>query len=86
MYLEIITVAVWNIIVFCAYAYDKHNARHGGRRVSERTLITMTILFGGIGAVCGMYIFHNKTRHLRFNFIGITSFFVTILLCLKIVL
>ncbi|MDR1158433.1 MAG: DUF1294 domain-containing protein [Oscillospiraceae bacterium] len=63
----VVALAIWNAVVFCLYGWDKRRARRGGRRVSEKTLLTMTVLMGGPGALLGMYIFRHKTRHLKFQ-------------------
>jgi uncharacterized membrane protein YsdA (DUF1294 family) len=54
--------ALWNVVVFCIYAYDKQAARDGAWRVREDTLILIAITFGGICAfVCQRWMRH-KTR------------------------
>jgi uncharacterized membrane protein YsdA (DUF1294 family) len=59
--------AVWNLIVFAIYGYDKYNAINGRPRVSERTLISFAFLFGGLGAFLGMQVFRHKRRHRVFQ-------------------
>ena len=46
---------------------DKRRAQRGKWRIPERTLFLSAALFGGLGGVLGMHIFHHKTRHLRFR-------------------
>jgi uncharacterized membrane protein YsdA (DUF1294 family) len=55
-----------NLITFVVFGIDKHQARRGGRRVPERTLFTLAILGGSIGALAGMYVWHHKTLHRSF--------------------
>lgn len=66
---EIILVgwAVWNLIVFLIYAYDKTNAVKRQWRIPESTLILLAIAGGGLGAILGMYLIRHKTRHLKFK-------------------
>ncbi len=57
----------WNLAVFLLYGVDKAKAKKGRRRISEKTLLFSTLLLGGIGGFAGMYVFHHKTRHLKFR-------------------
>ncbi len=57
-----------NIIVFNLYAYDKHTARTGEWRLTERLLITAA-LFGPFGAYVAMHLFRHKIRKLKFYLI-----------------
>lgn len=56
-----------NILTFALYGWDKMMARHGRRRVRERTLIGAAVSGGAAGALLGMRIFRHKTRHLKFR-------------------
>ena len=46
---------------------DKHKAKMGNRRIPENSLFTFTILGGGVGTIIGMYVFHHKTKKLKFT-------------------
>ena len=61
-------LAVLNCITFIVYAADKRIARSGkgGRRVPERTLITLAFIGGCVGALLGMVLCRHKTKHVRF--------------------
>ena len=63
----IIIFIAWNAIVFFVYGFDKHQAKAGGWRVSEKTLMLLALLFGGIGAWFGMQGFRHKTKHKLFT-------------------
>ena len=52
-----------NIFTFSLYGADKRKARRGAWRISEKTLLTCTWLFGGVGALIGMRVFRHKTKH-----------------------
>ena len=52
-----------NIITFLSLGYDKLQAKAGGRRIPEKTLLFMGILGGAIGGLLGMQVFRHKTRH-----------------------
>ena len=60
--------AVFNLITFFVYAFDKHIAksRSGKRRVPERTLILLAFCGGCIGALFGMLLCRHKTKHTKF--------------------
>ena len=55
-----------NLAAFGVYGLDKHLARAGRRRISERALFGWALLGGGLGAWCGMYWFRHKTKHWYF--------------------
>ena len=51
-----------NFWTFAAYGYDKAQSRRGGRRVSERHLLTLAAIGGSPGALLGRRMFRHKTR------------------------
>lgn len=55
-----------NLTGFVLMGADKHKAKKGAWRISERTLFLTAILGGSIGSILGMYIFRHKTRHKKF--------------------
>ncbi len=57
---------LWNIISFGLYAYDKMQAKSGGWRVPEKTLLTVSLLGGCFGGTLAMYLLRHKTRHTSF--------------------
>ena len=46
---------------------DKHKAKMAERRIPENTLFMFTILGGGVGTIAGMYVFHHKTKKMKFK-------------------
>ena len=54
--------ALWNVVVFCVYAYDKQAAREGAWRVREDRLILLAIALGGIGALTCQKWLRHKTK------------------------
>ena len=50
------------VLLFVMMA-DKFYARSGRRRVPEKTLFLLALLFGAPGGLLGMYAFRHKTRH-----------------------
>ena len=62
-----ITLLIWNIAVMLIYGTDKFFARKNKRRIKESTLILISFLLGGAGAVFGMVIFNHKTSKMKFR-------------------
>ena len=60
---------------FCVYACDKHQAKTGGWRVPERTLLLLALAFGAPGALAGMRVMHHKTLKKRFT-VSVPAFLV----------
>lgn len=56
-----------NVLSFGLMGADKRRARKGRRRIRERTLWIVSALFGALGGLLGMAVFHHKTRHWRFR-------------------
>jgi len=63
------------LIYFCAINFaaftvmfaDKKRAKEHRWRISEGTLFLLAFLGGSPGAICGMFLFRHKTRHLYFR-------------------
>lgn len=58
--------AVWTMVAFLLYGYDKNRAGRGARRVPEIVLHGVAWFGGAIGALAGMLIWRHKTRHTLF--------------------
>ena len=56
-----------NIITFIIYGIDKYKSIKHKYRISENTLIILSILGGPLGAFFGMIIFHHKTKKKKFT-------------------
>ena len=59
-----------NLAGFILMGIDKFRAKRNRWRIPEKHLFLVALLFGSIGILTGMYVFHHKTRHLTFT-IGI---------------
>ena len=56
-----------NLLGFVLYGTDKAKSkRKGSSRISERTLLWLARLGGGLGCWLGMMLFRHKTKHTRF--------------------
>lgn len=58
---------VWNLIVFFIYGIDKSKARREARRISEKFLLLVALIFGAVGAMFGMVVFNHKTSKMKFR-------------------
>ena len=70
----IIYLVIINLAAFFIFGIDKRRAIKNRWRIAESTLFLLALIGGSIGAEAGMYVFHHKTRHLRFV-IGIPLIF-----------
>ena len=61
----IIIFLIVNLVVFTMYGIDKWKAIHHKWRIPEATLIGAA-LFGVVGALLGMIVFHHKIRKPKF--------------------
>lgn len=59
-----------NIVTWILFGIDKWKAKRNKWRIPEATLLFFAVIGGSIGALCGMYLFHHKTKHKKF-FIGV---------------
>ncbi|MET3731301.1 DUF1294 domain-containing protein [Moheibacter stercoris] len=57
---------ILNLITFIAFAWDKHKAKNNQRRISESTLLLLTLFGGTIGAILAMILFRHKTAKTSF--------------------
>ncbi len=65
--LVVALVAVYNLVVFCVYGYDKRCAIKDKWRVPEKVLIGLALFGGSVGAYLGMTVFRHKTKHTKFT-------------------
>lgn len=69
-----------NLISFILYGIDKQKAQKQQWRIPEKTLLTSALLGGAMGSLCGMELFHHKTKK---NYFWIINIFA---LCLHVVI
>ena len=74
----LIYLGIMTLITYVVYAIDKNKARKpGARRISEATLLTLSVLGGCYGGYLAMIIKHHKTKHWYFvlvNILGIVGY------------
>lgn len=56
-----------NIFSFVLFGIDKLYAKGRMKRISEKTLIFISFMGGGMGSLLGMKIFRHKTLHMKFR-------------------
>ncbi|WP_294476285.1 DUF1294 domain-containing protein [uncultured Ruminococcus sp.] len=70
----LICYAVINLIVFIMFGADKTKAKYDKWRTPENRLIIGSV-FGIIGGLLGMVVFHHKTRKPKFS-VGLPVIFI----------
>jgi uncharacterized membrane protein YsdA (DUF1294 family) len=55
-----------NLTGFLFMGLDKHKARKGKWRISEKLFWTFAFVGGSLGIYLGMHYFRHKTKHFRF--------------------
>lgn len=81
----LLSYALINLFSFGQFFWDKRQARQGGSRIPEKTLLFWALIGGSLGAKLGQRYFRHKTRKHPFardlNMIILLQFvFVTLLL------
>lgn len=79
---NIYLIMLLNIINFVFYGIDKKKARDNKWRISEKTLLTLSLV-AGIGGLAGMKLFHHKTREKKFYLVNIIGILLNIYILLK---
>lgn len=70
-----IYLIIINVIGLIIMNYDKKCAINRKWRVPEHTLFLVAAAFGSFGVLSGMYLFHHKTKHIKF-IIGIPAILI----------
>ena len=66
----ILYLVIINVITFVIFGVDKYKAIRQEWRIRESTLLGLALVGGSIGGWLAMYIFHHKTKKVKF-FVGI---------------
>lgn len=82
----LLTVLIWNVIVYLIYRSDKIRAIKGKRRISEKCLVLCALILGGLGAAVRMYGLRHKTKHIKFKIFVPLGFLITVSAILYIAL
>lgn len=73
-----------NILSIILMGIDKKLAISKKQRISEFTLLGLSFLGGSIGTILGMYLFHHKTKKLKFIILVPLSLILNIIIYLNI--
>lgn len=66
MYLFICYIAVINLYGIFIMHEDKKRAKKHQWRISENTLMFISLILGSLGILLGMILFRHKTKHAKF--------------------
>ena len=69
-----------NLVVLFLFMADKHKAKKNQRRISERTLLLVGFLGGGIGGLLAQRLFRHKTQKGYFTITYVLAIIVHIAL------
>ncbi len=64
-----------NIVCLLLTGLDKFNAIHKNFRIPEKVFFILSFIGGSLGTLTGMYVFHHKTKKMKF-FLGIPFLFI----------
>lgn len=62
------------------------NAIRGKRRIRETTLYILSLIGGPVGAIIGMYLFHHKTKKIKFYLINVLTLCIWIYLSYRFII
>lgn len=60
-------LCIINLIGFIIMFIDKNRAIHKRWRISEKTLLGISVIGGSIGMLLGINVFRHKTKHIKFT-------------------
>ena len=67
MYLFLLYITLLNLLGLTLMYIDKIKAINNEWRISENTLMLVSILGGSVGSYLGMKLFRHKTKHVKFS-------------------
>lgn len=75
-------IIVLNIVTFFTYGLDKYLAIKRKRRISEISLLILSII-APFFALLGMFIFHHKTKKIKFYFTNLIALTIQLILIIN---
>lgn len=73
-----------NAVIFCLFFIDKRKAIKNKWRISEKTLLFVGLLGGGIGGLASMKLTHHKTRKAYFYIVYVCGIVIHIFVLYEI--
>ena len=67
----LIYILILSAITFIAYTVDKIKAKVNAWRISEKALLTLSVIGGALGGLIAMYTVRHKTKHWYFTAINV---------------
>lgn len=64
-------LAVVSVVAFFAYAIDKEKAKRGAWRISEKVLLTLSLIGGAAGGYFAMHTVRHKTKKWYFHAVNV---------------
>ena len=77
-------VGLMSLITFITFGVDKRRAVRHQYRISEKALLVISVIGGGVGGWLGMKMFHHKTQKPKFLLVSFSAMiwiFVIVVLC-----
>lgn len=66
-----IWILLISLITFVTFGIDKKKAIHHKERISEKTLLVLSLIGGACGGLLGMKVFHHKTLKKKFRLVSV---------------
>ena len=66
-----IWILLMSLITFITFGIDKKKAVHHKGRISEKTLLILSLIGGACGGLLGMNVFHHKTLKKKFRLVSL---------------
>ena len=82
-------VGLMSLITFITFGVDKRRAVRHQYRISEKALLVISVIGGGVGGWLGMKMFHHKTQKPKFLLVSFSAMiwiFVIVACILNVIL
>ena len=66
-------VGLMSLITFITFGVDKRRAIRHQYRISEKALLVISVIGGGVGGWLGMKMFHHKTQKPKFLLVSFSA-------------
>lgn len=77
-------ILIMSLITFVSYWADKRKSIKGKWRISEKTLLLLSLFGGACGGTLAMHLFRHKTKHFYFWFTNLSGIVLHCVLALWI--